>query len=172
MIPMKLKWLISRKAVRHPHARVGRWYRLHMLVVWRAFVWGNFLPGRPLTLKVWFHFGWNAWNGGRIAMHFAKDNSTYMHTCSGHGSCKEVKQACRHQRACHHLLLLQHPGIQLKQVQMQVWYCGNWICSQLNLHCKESHQCLTFVHVSALYVYRDKKGDGDCDTASFTDFTV
>ena len=39
MIPMKLKWLISRKAVRHPHARVGRWYRLHMLVVWRAFVW-------------------------------------------------------------------------------------------------------------------------------------
>lgn len=140
---------------------VGKW--------WWSFVshkWVIIEGMVPLRLKCL------QWNGGRIAMHFAKDNSTYMHTCSGHGFCKEVKQACRHQRACHHLLLLQHPGIQLKQVQMQVWYCGNWICSQLYLHCKESHQCLTFVHVSALHVYRDKKGDGDCDTASFTDFTV
>ena len=49
-----------------------------------------------------------------------------MHTFSGHGSCKEVKQACRHQRACHHLLLLQQPGIQLKQVQMQVLHRDNF----------------------------------------------
>ena len=48
-----------------------------------------------------------------------------MHTCSSHGSCKEVRQACRHQRACHHLLPLQQSGIQLKQVQMQAWHRDN-----------------------------------------------
>ena len=39
MISTKGKFLISREAVRHLHARVVRWYRLHLLVVWRAFVW-------------------------------------------------------------------------------------------------------------------------------------
>ena len=39
MISTKGKFLISREAIRHPHARVVRWYRLHLLMVWRAFVW-------------------------------------------------------------------------------------------------------------------------------------
>ena len=39
MISTKGKFLISREAVRHPHVRVVRWYRLQLLVVWRAFVW-------------------------------------------------------------------------------------------------------------------------------------
>lgn len=35
-----------------------------------------FLPGRPLTLNVRFHFSWSASNGGSIAIHFTKYIST------------------------------------------------------------------------------------------------